>query len=208
MNRVPLVPKAQVDAREKQLRSIAEAEAKLAAVDKGPRSKESDRKRGELIAERDRLKRARFRSSRPSRWPYRKGNSGRSFSQSAGRANPHSWQLTHGSVRSSGAACRDSLRVTLNRPFVPGAAGASCALGRVGGEPADGTRHRQSRLAMALRRGPRAHAEQLRHALRVPNTPETPRSAGGSLRRGRLVLEDTPQAHHAVSGVPTSERRG
>ena len=36
MNRVPLVPKAQIDAREKQLRSIAEAEAKLAAVDKGP----------------------------------------------------------------------------------------------------------------------------------------------------------------------------
>ena len=65
MNRVPLVPKAQVDAREKQLRSIAEAEAKLAAVDKGPGSKESDRKRGELIAERDRLKRATAEGATP-----------------------------------------------------------------------------------------------------------------------------------------------
>ncbi len=93
MNRVPLVPKAQVDAREKQLRSIAEAEAKLAAVDKGPRSKESDRKRGELIAERDRLKRAASEAAAPRDGRTGRGNSGRSFSQSAGRANPHSWQL-------------------------------------------------------------------------------------------------------------------
>ena len=36
MNRVPLVPKAQVEAREKQLRLIAETQAKLAAIEKAP----------------------------------------------------------------------------------------------------------------------------------------------------------------------------
>src|SRR5262249_53316444 len=57
MNRVPLVPRAQVEARENQLRSIAQAEAKLAALEKGPRSEASARQRAELIAERDRLRR-------------------------------------------------------------------------------------------------------------------------------------------------------
>src|SRR5262249_48479441 len=57
MNRVPLVPRAQVEAREKQLKRIAKTEADLAAVEKGPRSGASDKKRAELIAERDRLRR-------------------------------------------------------------------------------------------------------------------------------------------------------
>jgi Protein of unknown function (DUF1553)/Protein of unknown function (DUF1549)/Planctomycete cytochrome C len=57
MNRVPLVPRARVEAREKQLQRIAHAEAKLAAVEKGPRSSASEKKRAELIAERDRLRR-------------------------------------------------------------------------------------------------------------------------------------------------------
>jgi hypothetical protein len=58
MNRVPLVPRAQVEAREKQLRSIAEIDAKLAAVEKGARTSALGKKRAELIADRDRLKRA------------------------------------------------------------------------------------------------------------------------------------------------------
>src|SRR5262249_62398157 len=41
MNRVPLVPRARVEAREKQLRSIAQAEASLAALEKGARSEDS-----------------------------------------------------------------------------------------------------------------------------------------------------------------------
>ncbi len=57
MNRVPLVPRAQVEARERQLRSIAEVEAKLAALEKGARSGASDQRRAELIADRDRLRR-------------------------------------------------------------------------------------------------------------------------------------------------------
>jgi hypothetical protein len=57
MNRVPLVPRAQVEARESQLRSIAQVEAKLAALEKGARSGTSDKKRAELIADRDRLRR-------------------------------------------------------------------------------------------------------------------------------------------------------
>ena len=57
MNRVPLVPKAQVDAREKQLRQIAEIQVKMAAIEKKPRSAESDKKKAELSAERDRLER-------------------------------------------------------------------------------------------------------------------------------------------------------
>src|SRR5262249_60408062 len=47
MNRVPLVPRAQVDAREKQLKRIAKTEADLAAVEKGPRSGAPDKKRAE-----------------------------------------------------------------------------------------------------------------------------------------------------------------
>ena len=58
MNRVPLVPKAQVEAREKQLRLIAEAQAKLAAIEKAPQAAElRQKKRAELVAERDRLQR-------------------------------------------------------------------------------------------------------------------------------------------------------
>jgi cytochrome c553 len=57
MNRVPLAPRAQVETREKQLRSIAEVEARLTAVEKGKRSEWSEKKRVELIAERARLRR-------------------------------------------------------------------------------------------------------------------------------------------------------
>ena len=57
MNRVPLVPKAQVEAREKQLRLFAEAQAKLAAIEKTPQVAEFGKKRAGLIAERNRLER-------------------------------------------------------------------------------------------------------------------------------------------------------
>jgi hypothetical protein len=57
MNRVPLVPRAQVEARDKQLRSIAQVEAKLTALEKGARTGASEKERAELIAERDRLRR-------------------------------------------------------------------------------------------------------------------------------------------------------
>jgi cytochrome c553 len=53
MNRVPLVSRAQVQAREEKQRLIAQTEAKLAAVEKGPNSA---KRRAELIAERDRLR--------------------------------------------------------------------------------------------------------------------------------------------------------
>jgi len=56
MNRVPLVPQAQVEAREKQLALIAQTEAALAAAAKEPRSEASEKKRAELIARRDRLR--------------------------------------------------------------------------------------------------------------------------------------------------------
>ena len=55
MNRVPLVPKAQVDARDKQLRLIAEIQGKLDELEKKPSSAEFDKKVAALKAERDRL---------------------------------------------------------------------------------------------------------------------------------------------------------
>jgi hypothetical protein len=55
MNRVPLVPGVQVEARERQLRRIAKTLAKLAAIEKKPRPNEFEKDRAELIAERDRL---------------------------------------------------------------------------------------------------------------------------------------------------------
>jgi hypothetical protein len=58
MNRVPLVPRARVEAREKQLRAIAEVEARLAAVEKMAVPGASAKERAGLITERDRLKRA------------------------------------------------------------------------------------------------------------------------------------------------------
>ncbi len=57
MNRVPLVPKAQFEAREKQLRLIAEVQAKLAAIEKKPKSAEFEQKKAELGAVLDRLQR-------------------------------------------------------------------------------------------------------------------------------------------------------
>jgi cytochrome c553 len=55
MNRVPLVPRAQVDAREAKLRLIAELEAKLATIEKTPQAADGGKQRAELVAERDRL---------------------------------------------------------------------------------------------------------------------------------------------------------
>jgi Protein of unknown function (DUF1553)/Protein of unknown function (DUF1549)/Planctomycete cytochrome C len=57
MNRVPLVPKTQVEAREKQLRLVAEAQARLVAIEKTPQAADFGKKRAELAAERDRLER-------------------------------------------------------------------------------------------------------------------------------------------------------
>jgi cytochrome c553 len=57
MNRVPLVPKAQVEARERQLRRIAEIQEQLAAIEKAPSSSESREDRAALIVEHDRLRR-------------------------------------------------------------------------------------------------------------------------------------------------------
>jgi hypothetical protein len=58
MNRVPLVPKAQVEARERQLRLIAENQAKLAAIEKTPHSAEFAPKKAALSADRERLERS------------------------------------------------------------------------------------------------------------------------------------------------------
>jgi Protein of unknown function (DUF1553)/Protein of unknown function (DUF1549)/Planctomycete cytochrome C len=58
MNRVPLVPRTQVDAREKQLRLIAEIQGKLAAIAKTPQIAEFGKKLAELTAERNRLQRS------------------------------------------------------------------------------------------------------------------------------------------------------
>ena len=57
MNRVPLVPKAQVDAREKQLRLIGETQAMLAGIEKKPQSAEREKAKAALSAQRDRLQR-------------------------------------------------------------------------------------------------------------------------------------------------------
>ncbi|MFO0950141.1 MAG: PSD1 and planctomycete cytochrome C domain-containing protein [Isosphaeraceae bacterium] len=56
MHREPLVPRAHVEAREKHLASIARVEAKLAALEKQPRTEASQQERAGLSAERDRLK--------------------------------------------------------------------------------------------------------------------------------------------------------
>ena len=93
MNRVPLVPRARVEAREKQLGLIAQAEAKLAAVEKGPRSEASVKKRAELVAERDRLQRDASPRATPGDGRAGRGNSGRSVSRDPGRARPHPRQL-------------------------------------------------------------------------------------------------------------------
>jgi hypothetical protein len=52
VNRVPLTPKARVEAREKQLRQIEAIQARLAAVDKKPRSAEIEKQRTALLADR------------------------------------------------------------------------------------------------------------------------------------------------------------
>jgi hypothetical protein len=57
MNRVPLVSRAQVEARQKQLRLIAQVEAKLAAIEKVTRREASEKERAELLAQRNLLKR-------------------------------------------------------------------------------------------------------------------------------------------------------
>ncbi len=57
MNRVPLVPKAQVEAREKQLRSIAAYAGEAGRTSKkSPNQRSSKKTKAELSAERDRLK--------------------------------------------------------------------------------------------------------------------------------------------------------
>jgi cytochrome c553 len=57
MNRVPLVPKAQAEAREKQIRRVVEIRNRLAAIEKKPGASEFQKDRAELIAQCDRLER-------------------------------------------------------------------------------------------------------------------------------------------------------
>ena len=57
MNRVPLVAKAEAEVWEKQRRLIDETQAKIVAIDKTPKTKEMEKERAGLAAERERLKR-------------------------------------------------------------------------------------------------------------------------------------------------------
>ena len=79
-------------AREKQLRSIAEVEAKLAAVEKGTPPEASEKQRAGLIAERDRL-RCELPAEPPLAMAVQEGDSGRPVSRDPGRARPHPRQL-------------------------------------------------------------------------------------------------------------------
>ncbi len=129
MNRVPLVPKAQVEAREKQLRLIAETQAKLAAVEKAPQAADFEQETGRA-----------YRGARPaSAWPSPRasaghggagrGNAGRTVSQDPGRADPHPRELRQAWDRSSRGDCHDSSRAIPNRPFAKEAAGGNWLAG-------------------------------------------------------------------------------
>ena len=209
MNRVPLVPKAQVDAREKQLRLIAETQAKLAAIEKKPRVRGASRRNGPSSSPSATGYSVTFPPSLPLRdgGPGR-GNSGRTVSQDPGRADPHPRKLRQARTdrRAALAAILRGRRSTAHpRRKRPSGTGP---LGRVGNKPAHRSGDREPRLAVAFRRGPRAHAEQFRHALGTPVAPEAPRLAGRAIRRRRLVAQETSPTHHAFGRLPAVERRG
>ena len=80
------------------------------------------------------------------------------------------------------------------------------ALDHPAGTPAHRARHRQPRLALALRPRHRRHAEQLRGDRQRSHPPRASRLAGAPLRRGRLVAQETAPRHHAVEHLPAVER--
>ena len=120
MNRVPLVPKAQVEAREKQLRLIAETQAKLAAIEKTPQAADFGKKRAELAAERDRLEREPSPRAAAGHGGPGRGNSGRTVSQDPGRADPHPRELRQAGADRRAAACRGSSRANSQPPIREG----------------------------------------------------------------------------------------
>ena len=209
MNRVPLVPRAQVEAREKQLRLIAEIEAKLAAIEKRPQVRERRRSDGPSSSRSATGSGASLpRRAAPGDGRAGRGNSGRTVSQDPGRADPHPRQLRQaGTDRRAAVAAILRGRHPTAHPRRERPAGTG-PLGGVGDKPAHRAGDRQPRLAVAFRRGPRAHAEQFRHALGAPVPPEAPRLAGGAVRRRRLVAQEASPAHHAFGRLPAVERRG
>ena len=73
--------------------------------------------------------------------------------------------------------------------------------------PADRPRHRQPRLALALRRGARPHRRQLRHDRRDSVAPRAARRPGGPVHGGRLVDQDAGPSDRPVAGLPARHGR-
>ena len=85
------------------------------------------------------------------------------------------------------------------------------AAGRVArqpGQPADGARDGQPRLALAVRRRPGPHRRQLRHHRRDAVAPRAARPPGGAVRGGGLVGQEAGPRARAVAHVSAGVERG
>ena len=209
MNRVPLVPKAQVEAREKQLRLIAETQAKLAAIEKKPPSRGRSARSGPSSC----ASATDCSVSLPPEPPLAMAV------QEGGTPGGLFPKIQDVPIHIRGSYARLGPIVARRLPrFFAGDAQPPIREGSGRRElarwvastrkPAHRSGDRQSRLAVAFRRGPRAYAEQFRHALGTPVSPEAPRLAGRAIRRRRLVAQETSPTHHAFSRLPAVERRG
>ena len=69
------------------------------------------------------------------------------------------------------------------------------------GKSADRSRHRESRMAVALRAGPGRHHERFRDTGREALAPRVARLAGPALRARRLELQEAAPPHPALGGL-------
>ena len=131
-----------------------DVKAKLAALDKkSPKPPARRPDAAELSAERDRLQRDLAARAAPGDGGPGRGNSGRTVSQDPGRADPHPRQLRQAGAGRRRGACRGSSRGKPNRRSARERPPRAGPLGRVAEKPAHRSGDRQSRLAVAFRRG-------------------------------------------------------
>ena len=81
-------------------------------------------------------------------------------------------------------------------------AGGAGELADAAGQPADGPRAGQPRLAAALRQGPGGERQRLRPARRPTHAPGTARLPGGAVRRRRLEYQEAAPRDSPVGDLP------
>ena len=126
--------------------------------------------------------------------------------QAGDAASPHPRQPGHAGREVAPAVPGDPRRRRRQAVSPNGQRPAGTGPGhRQQGQPADGPRHRQSRLAAPFRQGPGAHAEQLRRPRRTADASGAARLPGQALHGLGLVDQGAAPRNRAVGRLPDEQ---